>query len=210
MMTSRDLILARIRQRRGTTSSPPDNTPLAGTSGQNLHPIDATERIKLFQRQALAMGCQLRPCSSRDMVLPTLQALLNDLPGHSRVAWPQLRRWLESASLGCRFGSAHSTDQIGITGCAGAIAETGSLILTTGPDTPDSVSLLPEIHIALVCHDNIVVDLEAAWKHLAQRADWPPRGVTLVSGPSRTADIEQQVVIGAHGPAQVIILLYPG
>lgn len=207
MISSRELILARIRQRLGSPGAPA--APLPGNSGRPAPSSDPAAWRERFLRQARSLGSEVHPCPHRDDVLPTLKCLLDGWPDMNRVAWPALRPWLENATLNCRFGQGNAHDQIGITGCAGAIAETGSLIMTTGPDTPGSVSLLPEIHVALVSHRDIVEDLEMAWHHLAQRADWPPRGVTLVSGPSRTADIEQQVVIGAHGPGRVIILLYP-
>ena len=106
-------------------------------------------------------------------------------------------------------GLAGEADLVGITGCFCAIAETGTLMLLSGPDTPPGASLLPETHIAIVTSNRIVRGMEDAWELLrAERGVVLPRAVNFVSGPSRTADIEQTVTLGAHGPYRVHIILF--
>jgi L-lactate utilization protein LutC/ferredoxin len=100
-----------------------------------------------------------------------------------------------------------AADLVGITGAFCAIAETGTLMLLSGPETPASVSLLPETHIAVVDARNIVATMEDAWRRLRAEQGALPRAVNFISGPSRTADIEQTVTLGAHGPYRVHILL---
>lgn len=211
MIEARTLILSRLRQRQATTTGAPLSwdPPLGGVSGQPLDLGDPCCWANRFVTQARALGTEVHLVGERATVPTSLHLVLAPWSDEAMVAWPALRPWLENEFPDLAFRGALDHDRLGITGCMGAIAETGSLLLTTGVDTPNSVSLLPEIHIALVSQADIVPDLESAWLHLQSRPDWPPRGVTLVSGPSRTADIEQQVVIGAHGPARVIVLLYP-
>lgn len=98
-------------------------------------------------------------------------------------------------------------DLVGVTGCFCAIAETGSLMLLSGPDTPASTALLPETHIAVVPVARIVPDLEAAFALMRAEQGQLPRATNIISGPSRTADIEQNLVLGAHGPYRVHVIL---
>ena len=97
----------------------------------------------------------------------------------------------------------------GITGAYCAIAETGTLMMLSGVATPGVTSLLPETHIAVLRVSRIVRGMEDAWALLrAERgATAMPRAVNFISGPSRTADIEQTLVMGAHGPYRVHIIL---
>ena len=98
---------------------------------------------------------------------------------------------------------------MGITGAFCAIAETGTLMMTSGPRTPAAVSLLPETHIAVVSRARIVRGMEDAWALLRAEFEHMPRAVNFISGPSRTADIEQTVTLGAHGPYRVHLILGP-
>ena len=98
----------------------------------------------------------------------------------------------------------------GITGSFCAIAETGTLMLCSAPDSPATVSLLPETHIAIVDARRIVPGMEEAWQLARERFGDLPRSVNFISGPSRTGDIEQTIVLGAHGPYRVHLILVSG
>lgn len=111
------------------------------------------------------------------------------------------------AGLAARIGAARGDDRVGITGCFRAIAETGTLMLCSGAGSPATNSLLPETHIAVVPRAHIVADMEAAWSDARRELARWPRAVNFVSGPSRTADIEQTIVLGAHGPYRVHLLI---
>ena len=103
---------------------------------------------------------------------------------------------------------AQDADAVGLTCCFCAIAETGTLMLLSGSETPASVSLLPETHIAVVPAMRIVATMEDAFALLrAERPGILPRSVNFISGPSRTGDIEQTIVLGAHGPCRVHIII---
>ena len=96
---------------------------------------------------------------------------------------------------------------IGVTGAFCALAETGTLAMVSGRDTPASASLLPETHIAVVPLARVVPHMEDAWDLMRAELGQLPRAVNYISGPSRTADIEQTLVLGAHGPYRVHIVL---
>ncbi len=97
---------------------------------------------------------------------------------------------------------------VGLTGCDGAIAQTGALVLGSRRGSPRSASLLPELHLAVVRPDQLVADLAAA---LEGSAELLTRCSTLnlVAGPSRTADIELTLTLGVHGPRRVVIVIGP-
>jgi L-lactate dehydrogenase complex protein LldG len=101
-------------------------------------------------------------------------------------------------------------DMVGITGCFAAIAETGTLALLSGADSPASMALLPETHVAVVPKSRIVAHMEDVFALLRHERGAPPRALNFVSGPSRTGDIEQTIVLGAHGPYRVHLLILEG
>lgn len=96
-----------------------------------------------------------------------------------------------------------------ITGTRGAIAETGTMILWPDADEPRLMSLVPPIHIALVDADAIVPTLYDAITQQKWSAGLPTNAL-LVTGPSKTADIQQTLAYGAHGPKELIVLLLTG
>ncbi|MDP2883377.1 MAG: lactate utilization protein C [Azonexus sp.] len=98
-------------------------------------------------------------------------------------------------------------DKTRISGCFCAIAETGTLMLLSGPEMPATVSLLPETHIALVDVSRIVATMEDAFALFRAAQGRLPCAVNFISGPSRTGDIEQTIVLGAHGPCRVHLIL---
>ena len=102
---------------------------------------------------------------------------------------------------------ARDADLVGITGCFCAVAETGTLMMCSSPDTPAAVSLLPETHIAIVRAARILPYMEDAWNLLRAELGTLPRAVNFISGPSRTGDIEQTIVLGAHGPYRVHLVI---
>jgi L-lactate dehydrogenase complex protein LldG len=134
----------------------------------------------------------------------------NALPRRA-VCWPQLAglEW-SAAGLDVEARAAREDDPVGITGVFCAIAETGTLVTVSGPDSPPAVSLLPETHVAVVRARRIVRGMEEAWKLLRAECALLPRAINFISGPSRTADIEQTVTLGAHGPYRVHIVLVTG
>jgi len=105
-------------------------------------------------------------------------------------------------------GPAQGTDETSIAKAFAGVAETGTLVLTSGPANPTTLNFLPETEIVVVRGADVVGGYEDAWDKL--RAAFPaglPRTVNWVSGPSRTADIEQTIVMGAHGPRRLHVIV---
>jgi L-lactate dehydrogenase complex protein LldG len=107
--------------------------------------------------------------------------------------------------LGSANRDAGFQADLGVTGVDAAIAETGSLVLRTGPASPRLASLAPPIHVAIVCESQIMPDL-LDWTHRRPPGP-PPAGEVLITGPSKTGDIELTLVTGVHGPKAVHVLL---
>jgi L-lactate dehydrogenase complex protein LldG len=105
--------------------------------------------------------------------------------------------------------SLFSTVDAGITTCLGGIAETGGLILCPSPEEPRLLSLVPPIHIVLLDPANIWDTLWQAVRELGWARSIPPNAL-VVSGPSKTADIEQTLAYGVHGPKRLVVVLVAG
>jgi len=127
------------------------------------------------------------------------------------VVWPTLRS-LDWASAGCEveFRKPHGDDLVGITGCFCAIAETGALMMMSGPETFASATLLPETHIAVVPASRVVAGHEDGFALMRSERGQLSRATNFIAGPSRTADIEQTLVLGAHGPYRVHLIIVDG
>jgi L-lactate dehydrogenase complex protein LldF len=160
--------------------------------------------LERFLEEARARGCQVTLCTSDE--LPGRLCAFFAQRGISTVfAWeaPHLPPGLPEALRNAGIRIAHEPDPevpMGLTGCQAGIAETGALALPGGPGCPLSASLLPEAHVAILNAQDIYPDLTAFFRALG-----PTPSLALVSGPSRTADIEMSLTIGVHGPKEVHI-----
>ena len=96
--------------------------------------------------------------------------------------------------------------EAGFTGTVGGVAETGGLLLMPGPAEPRLMSLVPPIHIALLRASTIQDSFWSAVKALGWGRSLPPNAL-MISGPSKTADIEQTLAYGVHGPKRLIVVL---
>ncbi|MCE9605461.1 MAG: lactate utilization protein [Planctomycetia bacterium] len=98
---------------------------------------------------------------------------------------------------------------IGITSCTFALAETGSLVMAHEFGNERVASLVPPVYLAIVSREQILADLFDAFDRLGERLakrDWPSN-VTLITGPSKTGDIESKLVVGVHGPGKWHVLV---
>lgn len=112
-------------------------------------------------------------------------------------------------SLTVTTGPSEGDDLTSLSHAVGAIAETGTLVLTSGPDNPTSLNFLPEYHIVVLDAADVAGDMEVVLGRLREThgKGTMPRSVNFVTGPSRSADIEQTLLLGAHGPRSLHILV---
>ncbi len=214
--TARNAILSRIRAAQGRSGAPGDAEREAVRAHLRAHPqgprpASDWERVARFRERVLSLASTWDEVGSTSEIPAATAAYLreNNLPLRA-VCWKEFTA-LDWAGSGIEVEArnARGDDLVGITGAFCAIAETGTLMMTSGPDTPAAVSLLPETHIAVVSKARIVPGMEDAWGFLRAEFEHMPRAVNFISGPSRTADIEQTVTLGAHGPYRVHIILAP-
>ena len=137
-----------------------------------------------------------------------------NLPAQIRIAPdPALEGlpWASRPLLRVSRGRTTGGDAVSLTGAFAGIAETGTLMLLSGPASPTTLNFLPDTHIVLLRADRVVGAYEEAWALLRRATDGVmPRSVNLITGPSRSADIEQTLQLGAHGPRRLHILLIDG
>jgi L-lactate dehydrogenase complex protein LldG len=206
-------MLARIRERQGKPREAQPNEIEAVRAhidlrGRNAAPRDQWDPLTRFRERALSLASSLDEASTLEDVPARIAAYLREQNlGTRAVCWRELAELDWSGSgLEVEARGARGDDLVGITGAFCAIAETGTLVTLTGPDTPPTVSLLPETHVAVLRAARIVRTMEDAWA-LVREHGGMPRAVNFISGPSRTADIEQTVTLGAHGPYRVHIVI---
>jgi L-lactate dehydrogenase complex protein LldG len=139
----------------------------------------------------------------------------NNLPSRVRVgqdAYLAALPWSKVPALERDSGKAQPTDETSVSHASAAISETGTLLLTSGADNPVTLNFLPETHIVVVEDKDIVGPYEAALAKVraAFGKGQMPRTVNLISGPSRTGDIGGKLVMGAHGPRRMCVVLVRG
>jgi L-lactate dehydrogenase complex protein LldG len=227
MSDARDHILGSIRRslKRGAldaAQAAPLEQRLADPQ-RNLIParaagLDHARQVDLFAAMAGEVQTTVTRVASADAVpgavadylaqqnLPsrlvmTPDPLLDDIP------------WDERRLLEIRRGRAEDSDAVGVTACFAGVAETGTLMLLSGPASPTRNNFLPDTHIVVMRGDQVVATYEDGWTRLRARqrdaaGAWElPRTVNFITGPSRTGDIEQRIELGAHGPRRLHIVL---
>ncbi|MDP2822065.1 MAG: lactate utilization protein C [Sulfuritalea sp.] len=216
-MSSREDILGRVRaglHRSATNAAAGREAMLAALANRSHGPkpaIDANPQALLerFRIKSEALSSTVDVVAQESDAPAAIARYLTsmNLP-KAAVVWPSLAvlDWA-TAGLGVEGRGARDADLVGITGCFCAVAETGTLMLCSSPATPAAVSLLPETHIAIVRAARIVPYMEDAWDLARQELGALPRAVNFISGPSRTGDIEQTIVLGAHGPYRVHLVI---
>lgn len=209
MGDSRREILGRLKSRA-------DGPPLPPAWVSRREFVDLAERFAASLRKAhgevYRVGSWAEVVGQVDVILRELQverAVMNDevpLDGLAvRERWPAIEWCVAGEDGGLREACAAA--DVGLSGVAAALAETGSLVIMSGAGLGRLVTLLPPVHLALVSVSQLMVDV-LAW--VGSRPGRLPANVVFVSGPSKTGDIEQTLSVGVHGPKRLIVVLYDG
>jgi L-lactate dehydrogenase complex protein LldF len=180
---------------------------------QEIPGIPTLMGAERFAAELTALGGIFIDCKPEQVAQEILQVLkskgINQL-----LAWnedylpPGVLRGLIDAGVEVSYPEAgtlepNSLIRAGLTGASAGIAETGSIIITGSAGRPLSASLLPEVHIALLWEKDMVETLEQALHN--EEIKQLPASV-IISGPSRTADIEMTLTIGVHGPGELVVI----
>lgn len=124
-------------------------------------------------------------------------------------SWLGSLDWSKEPTLTLTKGRADPTDAVGLTHAVAGIAETGTLMLASGPENPVTITFLPETSIVVLRAGDLVGPYESAFDRIRERygRGTMPRTLNLVSGPSRTADVGGRLVTGAHGPRRFCVVI---
>jgi L-lactate dehydrogenase complex protein LldG len=221
-MGARETIVASIRKSLGVSGQ---EAPRRKTVADRLsqHPagivparanLEAAERMRLFRAMVEAAAGTLEEVPSTADVPRAVAGFLrsHNLPmsvrrGEDRrlAAMP----WNSERTLEVTVGPSAGKDLAAVSHAFGAVAESGTLMLTSGPDNPTTLNFLPDTHVVVVAASDVAGDYETLWRRLRETYGEAlmPRTVNLVTGPSRSADIEQTLILGAHGPRRLHVMM---
>jgi len=208
-MTAREEILGRLKRAARGEVHPP-----VWQSRRNFDDL-----ARRFTDSLTAVKGEVIRAKSLDEAWEELGKLLDQFQAHKVVAndepplseidlsgrWPTPEWHIVGRSQGDLREFCALAD-VGLSGASAALAETGSIVIESGAGRSRMATLLPPLHIALVATSLLTADI-FTWA-ASRRNSSMPAGLTLVSGPSKTADIEQTLAVGVHGPKRLIVLLY--
>jgi len=222
MIEARQQILASVRRALGRDTAPADPAAIDARLAQHARGPriarsqgDPAELAQRFVAMASEASATIESVASDAFVPAALADFLarENLPSRV-VASPALAHldWHSRPLLDIRVGPPEDKDVVSLTPAEAGIAETGTLMLLSGPATPSTLAFLPAVHVALLHQRDIVGAYEDGWDRMraASPDGRPPRSVNFITGPSRTADIEQRLLLGAHGPRRLHIILIDG
>ncbi|MBC6441167.1 MAG: lactate utilization protein [Rhodospirillales bacterium] len=218
-MSARDAILGRIRHgiaRSEGTETQARATVTARLKGRSRHlqpariDLDRAALIDLFVEKAQQVDATVSFVAIAEDVPEAVADYLRgrNLPAEAAIApHPDLDAmdWA-AGTMTVHKRAPRDADRIGINRAFGAVAETGTLVMASGGDSPATMNFLPEIHIAIVRESEITGSCEDVWDRIRARGP-VPRTVNMVTGISRTGDIELTVQTGVHGPRYLHIVV---
>lgn len=221
-MSSRDAILDRVRRSLGVSSA--DATRRSAVGHRLAEPpvnvipargqLPDAERVALFARKAgevFASVARLKSCDDIPSAVAEYLRSRNLPQTIRRGEDPRLASlpWDREAQLAVTTGASDGKDLVGLSHADAGVAETGTVVLTSGTANPTTLNFLPDHHIVVVDGSTVAGYYETVWGDLRRRfgAGLMPRTVNLITGPSRSADIEETLLLGAHGPRSLHILV---
>jgi L-lactate dehydrogenase complex protein LldG len=221
-MTARSTLFASIRKSLGVSG---EEVGRRAEVAQRLakHPrgviprrgqLPAADRVKLFADMVEAAAGTAEILKSADDVPAAVAALLrrHNLPLQVRrgddarlAALP----WSKERALEVSTGPSDGHQLASISHAFAGVAETGTLVMASGPDNPTTLNFLPDTHIVVVDAKDIAGDYETVWQRVRETygIDALPRVFNMITGPSRSADIAQILILGAHGPRRLHVLV---
>ena len=210
MSDGRDTILGNIRAALGPRrESPYEPAHVVPARGR----VEPSHLVDTFIAEAERVDATVaRVGDGRAVVAAAVDFLAaNGLPSAVKMAPDPALRALPWSGLQITEGAADAADMVSLTGAFAGIAETGTLMLLSGRESPTTLNFLPETHIVVLPAAAVVGSYEDAWARLRATADaaggFMPRAVNWITGPSRTADIEQTLMLGVHAPRRLHVIV---
>jgi L-lactate dehydrogenase complex protein LldG len=221
-MSQREAVFGKIRRALGVLGEEPGRKQAVASRLKSPQPnvipargqLEAEERVKLFCRMAEKVSASVLRLAAPEDVPVAVAAYLrgHNLPLQVRTgADPMIEMlpWEKEPHLQRFIGASNGQDAVSLSHAFAGVAESGTLVLLSGVDNPTTLNFLPDTHIVLVAAADVAGDYETVWRRLRKlyRPGVLPRTVNFVTGPSRSADIEQTLILGAHGPRALHILV---
>jgi len=226
-MTNRELILGRIREALKNVAPPPifrepaaQSSPLPLPAQSCLPPVGETleQQIELFRRNLEELKVEFQICAGPREAVQHVKNLARDggwkkIGRHSGELTDAIAPGLGLAEVktdnGYTLNDLESCDAA-LTECEALVAQTGSVLVSAPGAGGRALSILPPHHVVLARQNQMVPDLGAALHRMQEKfKNHFPSFLSFISGPSRTGDIERILVLGAHGPKKLTILLLP-
>ena len=223
-MSSRETMLASIRRSLGVKG---DERIRVGAVEERLErapkgiipqraQIDHDAKVALFCTKAAAVQATVTRVAAASDVPAEIARYLreNNLPAVARMGDdPRLSSmpWKETA-LDVSTGRSHGHDLTGVSHAEAGVAETGTVVVVSGHENPTTLNFLPDNHIVVLNAADVTGDLETVFARVRKRfgKGGMPRTVNCITGPSRSGDIEQTILLGAHGPRNLHIVVVEG
>jgi L-lactate dehydrogenase complex protein LldG len=204
-MDARERILARLRSARASARLPVSTAhPAAGDVVAAPAHAGTEQLLTRFLVEAAALRVECHVEETADAVRARLREVLQ---GNDVAMWEPSHLPYEAATV-ARARASAADAPIGLTGCDAAIAETASLVTFSAPGRPRTVSLLPPVHVALVRREQLCFSMREVLSRYREQFEHAA-SCTIITGPSRTADIELTLTLGIHGPARVVVIIGP-
>jgi L-lactate dehydrogenase complex protein LldG len=211
---ARRAILERIRAAQGR-SAEANATERATISGyiarhpRGPAPQPYADLLERFRAKAAEMASSVAIVEGWSVVPPAVARYLtaHALSPRAVMAATLVPLDWDGAGMQTEARAPVDEDLVGISRAFCAVAETGTLVFLSDADSPPTINLLPETHIAVLPASRIVATMEDAFDLIRSEKGELPRATNFISGPSRTGDIEQTIVLGAHGPRSVHIVV---
>ena len=220
-MSARDTVLGKIRRSLGVTGEEPRRNATVddrlARAPKGIIPArgqgSPAEQVALFVKMAERAAASVTRVADESAIPAAVADYLraHNLPAALRLGDDPLLNGLvwSRTSIEVKHGASDGTDAVGLSHAAAGVAESGTLILASGRDNPTTINFLPETHLVVLKATDVVGDYEAIWPGIRARygKGAMPRTVNWVTGPSRSGDIEQTILHGAHGPRRLHIVL---
>lgn len=221
-MSGRGAILSRIRSALGTPERDAERRDAVAARlarpSRGVIPargqLDPARRTALFSQMAEAVSATVERVKSHEMVPKAVATYLRGRNLAAAVRMGDDRRlarmpWATQRSIEIRKGPSDGNDEVGVSHAFAGIAETGTLVLVSGRENPTTVNFLPDHHIVVVEAREIEGDIETVLARIRKKfgRGEMPRTVNMITGPSRSGDIEQKLLLGAHGPRALHIIV---
>ena len=213
MSAARERILGTVRRSLRRAEPLPENVRdmldrRLAAPVPNLKPALDEDPVSLFVRKANAVHTRTSMVSGLADVSDVVVRHIEDNGlGDAIVTAPELDGIPWSNRLHVERRAARGSDRLGVTGAFAGIAETGSVMLLSGPESPTTLNFLPEDHVVVLRESRIVLHPEDAWALLREERGAMPRTVNLICGPSKTGDVELVILEGAHGPRRLHVIV---